>query len=66
MPDSYRVVNNRKFMWDGYIYSSESDAKTATKKYSIDNFETHMIAENGKFLVYTRRVVKANSIPVSQ
>jgi hypothetical protein len=44
-------------MWDGENYEAESTARENIKKYSDDGFETKLIKEDGKYLVYTRRVV---------
>jgi hypothetical protein len=44
-------------MWDGEDYESESAARESVSKYSDDGFETKLIEEDGKYLVYTRRVV---------
>jgi hypothetical protein len=44
-------------MWDGEDYESEAATRENIKKYSDDNFETKLIEEDGKYLVYTRRVV---------
>ena len=57
MPDSFKILNDRKFLWDGEIYESESAANEVVTKYRSDGFETKLLAENDKYLVYTRRVV---------
>jgi hypothetical protein len=44
-------------MWDGEDYESEAAAQENISKYSDDDFETKLIEEDGKYLVYTRRVV---------
>lgn len=53
-----RKINGKKFMWDGNEYGSEMEAKTTSEKYSRDGFETEIVEENGKFYLFTRRVVK--------
>ncbi len=45
-------------MWDGINYESETAAKENADKYSKDGFETKLIEEDGKYLVYSRRVAK--------
>ncbi len=57
-PPSFRKFDGLKFMWDGRPYDSAADRETARKEYESKNFETRLIEEEGKFLVYTRRVVK--------
>jgi hypothetical protein len=45
-------------MWDGRVYERREDASLAGEGYRNDNFEVLMAEEGGKFLVYTRRVVR--------
>lgn len=58
MPDSFKIIDSKKFMWDGETYEGMEQAKTAEENYKKDNFETKIIEEEGKPLVYTRREVK--------
>ncbi len=58
MPDSFKIMDNKKFMWDGETYEGIEQAKAAEETYKKDNFETRIIEEEGKPLVYTRREVK--------
>ncbi|MBC8175060.1 MAG: hypothetical protein H8E82_05320 [Candidatus Marinimicrobia bacterium] len=55
--DSFKIIDGKKFMWDGEDYESESAAKENASKYSKDGFETKLIEEGGKSSVFTRRVV---------
>jgi len=58
MPDSSRIIDGKKFMWDGVTYESEKDAQNTKKKYEADNFEVELIKEEEEqHLLYTRRVV---------
>jgi len=50
-------IDGKKFMWDKGNYSSEAEAKERMAKYEKDGFETKLAKEEGKFLVYTRRIV---------
>ena len=50
-------INGKKFMWDKGNYSTEAEAKEKMAKYEKDGFETRLVKEEGKFLVYTRRSV---------
>jgi hypothetical protein len=58
MPDVSKMINSKKFMWDGVVYESEKEAQDVMKKYKDDNFEVEMKEEEGKHLLYTRRLVK--------
>lgn len=53
-----KIIDGKKFMWDGKEYQSRDDAEKAEKSYQEQNFETKILEENGKIQVYTRRVVK--------
>jgi hypothetical protein len=57
MPDSFKILDTKKFLWDGETYDTKDAAAEAENKYKTDNFETRLLEEEGKFLVYTRRVV---------
>lgn len=57
MPDSSKIIKEKKFMWDGTVYESEKEAQDMKQKYEEDNFEAEMLAEEDKYLLYTRRVV---------
>ena len=52
------ISDGKKFMWDGQLYDNREEASRAEKSYQDENFETRMVEEGGKFLVYTRRAVK--------
>jgi hypothetical protein len=58
MPDSSRITNGKKFMWDGVVYPTKEEAQAVIEKYKSDNFEVESVEEENQFLVYTRRVVK--------
>jgi hypothetical protein len=57
MADQARVFDGKKFMWDGEEYDDKKKAAEVEKKYTEDGFEVHSCQENGKILLYTRRVV---------
>jgi hypothetical protein len=57
MVDNFRIIDSKKFMWDGKEYESEGEAKGIMEGYEKEDFETHVVEEEGKWLVYTRRVV---------
>jgi len=57
-PDLAKIIDEKKFMWDGDLYDSQSQASGAAQSYQAEGFEAQVEEEDGKFLVYTRRVVK--------
>jgi hypothetical protein len=57
MADISKIIDGKKFMWDGEAYESEAQAQEVKKKYEDDEFEVQMIQEEGQYLVYSRRIV---------
>lgn len=57
MPDLYKFIEGKKFMWDGEAYESESEALEKKKEYEADRFEVRLITEEAKPFLFTRRVV---------
>ncbi len=57
MTEKFRFFEGKKFVWDGEEYDSEEQASSVEKKYSENGFEVHVWREDGKVLIYTRRVV---------
>ena len=57
MPDISKKIEGKKYMWDGNIYEEEDQAKEVKQTYEDNDFKTELISEEGRFLVYTRRVV---------
>jgi hypothetical protein len=55
--ESIKFFDNKKFMWDGKEYSSESEAIDKKKEYEKDSFDTRMIKEEVNHFLFTRRVV---------
>ena len=58
MPENWKILDGKKFMWDGENYEGKDLAQTAEEFYQKKGFETKIIEEEGKQLVYTRREVK--------
>lgn len=52
-----RKLDGKKFMWDNVHYLTEAEAKERITAYEKDGFETRLVKEDGKLLVYTRRIV---------
>ncbi len=57
-PNLSLLHDEKKFMWDGCFYATQQEAADKGKAYHNNNFEVHFVESEGKFLVYTRRVVK--------
>lgn len=57
MTNTVEKIDGKKFMWDKRYYSTEAEAKEKMDEYEKDGFETRLVKEEGKFLVYTRRIV---------
>ena len=57
MTDAYTYVDSKKYMWDEAYYDSEDEAKGVKEGYEADEFDCLLLEEEGKFLVYSRRVV---------
>ena len=57
-PNLSLVCDGKKFMWDGSVYATREEASPVEAAYQKDNFEVQVTEEEGKFLIYTRRLVK--------
>jgi len=53
-----RIIDGKKFMWDGSTYNDEKSALEISQKYKSDGFETKVIEEEDKYFVFSRRIVK--------
>lgn len=56
--DLGRMINKKKYMWDGKEYPDEKSAADVAQGYRKDGFETEVLEEDKKYYVFTRRVVK--------
>lgn len=56
--ESVKIINGKKFMWDGNEYPDKENASEIAQKYNNDGFETEVLEEGNKYFVFTRRVVK--------
>lgn len=56
-PDSVMFREGDKLMWDGEVYETHEAAEAKQKEYADHDFETQLVQQEGKFLVYSRRVV---------
>jgi len=57
MVEKIRFFEEKKFLWDGEEYDDEEKASSVQKQYSEKGFEVRMLREDGKVLLYTRRIV---------
>jgi len=57
-PNLALLRDGKKFMWDGRTVETKEEASRVAESYRNDNFEVQIVEEGGKFLVYSRRVVK--------
>ena len=55
--DDVKFFDKKKFMWDGKTYTSESEAINIKAEYEKNNFETHIVQEEEKYFLFTRRLV---------
>ena len=55
--DNVKFFNEKKYMWDGRTYISESEAINIKAEYEKNNFETRIVQEEEKYFLFTRRVV---------
>ena len=58
MPDSFKIIDTKKFMWDGETYDTKDAAEEAGNKLKESEFEVQILEEEGKFFLYNRREVK--------
>jgi hypothetical protein len=65
-PQVALFIEGRKFMWDGCLYDTREEALRAADPYQKDGFEVQMRDEEGKTLVYTRRLVGQVAVAVQQ
>ena len=59
---NYRIVNGRKFIWDGQAGLLQEAVEQVVSRYRSEGFETEMVEEEGKFFAYTRREVKKAAV----
>ena len=57
MPEVSKIINSKKFMWDGVVYKTEEEGSNKMQKYRDDGFEVELLEEEKQYLLYTRRVV---------
>ena len=55
--DLAKVVDGKKFMWDGKTYENEADMKEVEQKYLDDGFEVQVVNEGDNYFLFSRRMV---------
>jgi len=63
-PNLSVLCEGKKYMWDGSHYASREEVAPVEEAYRKSNFEVCVMEEEGKFLVYTRKVIKEVVLPV--
>ena len=58
MPDSVKIIDTKKYMWNGETYDTKEAAEEEGYKLKESDFEVQILEEAGKFLLYNRREVK--------
>jgi len=53
-----KIINGKKFMWDGKDYLDKKSSLDVAQKYKKDGFETEVFEEEKKYYVFTRKVVE--------
>ena len=56
--DLARVFDGKKFMWDGRSYDDEQELNQVKQEYLSQGFEVESVEEEGKYYLFSRRVVK--------
>ena len=57
MADRARFFDGKKYMWDGQEYDDKKKAGEVEKEYRAKGFDVQSCSEDGKILLYTRRIV---------
>ncbi len=53
-----KIIDNKKYMWDGENYTSRVEAENKKNEYEKEGFEAIIVEESDKFQVFSRRLVK--------
>jgi len=62
MAERARFFDGRKFMWDGQPYDNQTKAAEVEKEYKGKGFEVQRCTEDGKVLLYSRRVAAETAV----
>jgi hypothetical protein len=58
---SCRIIESKKFMWDGAVHAQEAEAAQIADTYRQARFDVRVVAEGGEWLLYTRRQAAAEA-----
>jgi len=58
MPENMKIIDDKKFMWDGIVYETTDKAAEIEAGYKKQSFETRVVTDADKYLVYTRRLAE--------
>jgi hypothetical protein len=64
-PSRAVTVDGKKFLWDGRLFENHDNAARQAETYKNDSFEVQMVEQDGRHLVYTRRVIREVVVPMS-
>jgi hypothetical protein len=57
MTQQVRFFDEKKYLWDRGEYDSEEKARAKEEEYARNGFDVRVWREEGRVLLYTRRVV---------
>ncbi len=60
-PNLSLISEGKKFMWDGRLFDARDEGLREAEAYKKDNFEVRLVEQEGKILVYTRRISKESA-----
>ena len=55
--ENVKIFDEKKYMWDHRTYTSESEANNIKTEYEKNDFKTRLVQKEGKYFLFTRRVV---------
>ena len=60
-----KMVNGKKFMWDGVVYESDESAQQVMEGYAKDGFEVQKFDEEGSWPPVLNPLIPAASRPTA-
>lgn len=61
-PNLTIAAEGKKFMWDGRVFDTREESLRQAAAYERENFDVRTADQDGKFFVYTRRVVREHIV----
>ena len=65
-PQNVKLFDGKKFMWDGKVCDTQDQAREAKDAYEKGAFEARLVNDDGKYLVYSRRVAAQQTATAGQ